>query len=291
MATIEGNEIALRKVAAELMPPVRNGQDAKTNQDDFGTPFVTKTYELLNTYQVVVNPPSGPAFLGPQESLAPSWCYGLMLDSEGAVGGNIGPYASSVRFFASFGDRNQIGTNEVEISPGKVLMFPRGARRVFLRHNAGTIGSLQAPAIPANVTWIVDRFASLQSAGDTGLQVTRSWLGDLQQGFDDSQSTPTPSFGIGGYEHVNIVFRNNSNQIYNYSTEASVFGSTQTLVIDSGTIPVGAMRMISYGPGVQNTNPPNSTGHGFVLPAGATINFSPAGGPVFGQINWSIRGV
>lgn len=289
MATIEGNEIALRKVASELVPPVRSGQDAQTNQDDFGSPFITKTYSLLNTYQSLVLSPTG-YVLVPQDSLAPSWCYGLMLDSEGAPDGNIGPYASKVRFFASFGTRSQIGNNEVEISPGKVLMFPRGARRVFLRHDAGVTGSMDAPSIPANVTWIVDRFASLQSSGDTGLQVTRTWLGDIQEGFADSINVPNPAFYIGGFQHVSIVFRNNSNQIYNYSTEAFVYNSGQQLVIDSGTIPVGAMRMISYGPGVQNTNPPNSTGHGFVLPRVASISFSPAGGPVFGQINWSIRG-
>lgn len=287
MATIEGNEIALRKVASELVPPVRSGQDARTNQDDFGAPFVTKSYDLLPTYEVL-DPNTGQIL--PQESLAPGWVYGMMVDTMGQAGQVVTPSPVPVKFFASFGARQEL--NEIEVTPGKVLLFPRGARRVFMRHNS----QLSQLNIQVSVTWILDRFATLQSAGNTGTQITRQWVGTIEYSSIDPANLPSgvKVFEFGGATNFNLVLYNASNRSYNWEVKAWTntpgIGSN-FVVIDSGTLAAGVTRMFSYGPGIAGTNPPNSVGHGFMIPTFATIEFTPNNLPVAGLLEWSWRGV
>lgn len=128
MATIEGNEIALRNVAKELIPPSRNGQPATVNQDDAGPPFISRSVALTGDYV-----PQDPS------RNAPSWVYGLCVDSISVDNGQV---------FVAFGTAEK--SVETLAIVGQVILIPRGARRVFLR------GSVE---LTATVTWFTDRYA------------------------------------------------------------------------------------------------------------------------------------
>lgn len=254
MATIEGNEIALRKVASELVPPVRSGQDARTNQDDFGAPFVTVEYRVFNEY-AVYDPPTAQTF--PQQSLAPAWVYGMMLE-ESQFGADFSAPeqalgAIPVRYFAAFGSAQK--TNEVELTPGKVLSFPRGARRIFIRSNQ----TLQQGLKTIRVTWILDRFATINTGGSAGPMVVQNWCGDGELSQLNPATQNDLHLDISPYTNFSLYIQNNTNAAYTYDT--SLLGDT----IDSGNIPVGATRLISYGPGVANLAGVQ-VGHGFIIP-------------------------
>lgn len=278
MATIEGNEIALRKVASELVPPVRSGQDARTNQDDFGPPFVTVAYQVRDDY-AIVDPLTGNAQEG--VSFAPSWVYGLVLEpSWGGLNetSRAGSGVDAPRFYASFGSTQK--TNEVEIQPGKVLSFPRGARRVYLRCSVN---------VPTNikVTWIVDRFAAIANSGANGVDVCRTWFGD---GTIDSISLNNQLFGqtiaqLDGYSNFVCLVQNNTNHPVTYELELA--GS----VIDTGSVPANDFRLVSYGPGVGALTG-KMVGHGIVIPAFGSVRFNVSNSvAATGSVLYSWRGV
>lgn len=127
MATIEGNEVALRNVLGGIVPPVRNGQSATVSQDDVGPPFYSTTVMLSTSYT-----PNAP------NTVAPGWVYGLCVDNV----------ADGVTVYASFGTGSR--ASETVALAGQVMLFPRGARRVFLRADT---------ASQVTVTWFLDRFA------------------------------------------------------------------------------------------------------------------------------------
>lgn len=277
MANVEGNEIALRQVASELFPPVRSGQDARTNQDNFGTPFTTLTYVVNDTYEIL-DPITGLGQAG--VSFAPSWVYGLLLEpSWGGLNetSRSGSGVDAPRYYASFGTTQK--TNEVEITPGKVLSFPRGARRVFLRSNTNVPSTIR-------VTWIVDRFASISNSGADGVDTCRTWFGD---GTIDTISVVAQPVSqliaqLDGYTNFCCFLENNLNQPLSY--ELSLFART----IDSGTVPVGAVRLVSYGPGVGNLAGV-MVGHGIVIPAFGSVRFDVSSVAATGSVAYSWRGV
>lgn len=259
MATIEGNEIALRKVAAELVPPVRSGQDARTNQDDFGSPFLTLQYTIKDDFSIY-DPNSGVG--AAVKSAAPAWVYGLVMEPDwgGADESSEFTVPKGVRFFAAFGSASK--QYEVEIQPGKVLSFPRGARRVFLRTNYPAFKTVR-------VTWIVDRFATIGTSGAEGVDVQRTWVGDRRSKYVAGLGKPIQFPGDGtivddfsGYTNFGCLIDNQSNQAVTYELR---IGGNYTLV-DSGNVPSGDWRYISYGPGVGNLAG-KLVGHGIVLPA------------------------
>lgn len=280
MATIEGNEIALRKVASELMPPVRSGQDARTDQDSAGAPFITCEYRVFDEYG-----PFDPftQTYQPAQSFAPCWVYGMMLEQSWAgvnQSGSNGSGDETPRYFVSFGTAQK--QNEVEITPGKVLMFPRGARRVFIRSNQ----TLQMhPPATIRVTWVVDRFASIATGGATGPNVSRTWLGDGKVDsitLNNSIGGFTEAFD--GYTNLSIYISNGTNGVATY--DLNFQGDT----LDTANIPAGATRLISYGPGVGTLGAGAIlTGHGIVLPFGGLIFDFGFPAPVTGTVVYSWR--
>ena len=263
MATIEGNEIALRKVAAELSPPVRSGQDARTSQDDFGSPFVTLNYNVYDDYSIY-DPNTG--VRQRNQTAAPAWVYGLVVEPlwDGFDESSQQTVPHGINFYAAFGAAQK--QYEVQIQPGKVLRFPRGARRVFLR--------CDVPAgHPIRVTWIVDRFATINTSGAEGIDVTRTWFGDALSKYVDPQNKPVNNGGNGvliddlnGYTNMMCLIDNQSDQAVDYELVVD-----QGVVVDTGNVPSGDWRYVSYGPGVGNLSG-KLVGHGIVLPVSLTGN-------------------
>ena len=278
MANVEGNEIALRSVAAELIPPVRSGQDARTNQDDFGSPFTTLEYAVDDTYSII-DPLTFVAQAG--ISFAPSWVYGMLLEpSWGGLNetSRSGSGVDAPRYYAAFGTNTK--KNEVELQPGKVLSFPRGARRIFIRSNSNVPTRIR-------VTWIVDRFAAISNSGANGVDVSRTWFGD---GTIDSVALVAQVLSqtitqLDGYSNYCCFLQNNLNQQVTYELELA--GS----IIDSGTVNVGATRLVSYGPGVGNLAGA-MVGHGIVIPAFGSVRFNVSTAvAATGNLVYSWRGV
>jgi hypothetical protein len=278
MATIEGNEIALRKVASELIPPVRNGQDAQTDQDNFGSPFVTVQYKISNDF-AIIDPTSGTPTYG--ISFAPSWVYGLVIEPSWGAFNETSRSASGVdapRFFAAFGQAST--SNEVELQPGKVLSFPRGARRIYLRTDSPSYN------YTIRVTWIVDRFASIANSGADGVSTVRTWFGD---GNLDSVSLNNTQLALtlaqlDGYTNFAAMVVNNTNQVVAYELE--LLGN----VIDTGNVPSTDFRLVSYGPGVGNLAG-KMVGHGIVIPNFGSVRFNLSTTvPATGTVETSWRG-
>lgn len=149
MATIEGNEVALRNIASELIPPVRSGQRASASQDEVGPPFITRSITLASSYNV--NDPN---------SVAPQWVYGLCVDNA--------PDGSAV--YATFGNANPL--METVCLPGQVITLPRGSRRVFLRSDVDNN--------PVTVTWFLDRFAQKRFSPKPTSSVAQLVLGSFK---------------------------------------------------------------------------------------------------------------
>ena len=279
MATIEGNEIALRSVASELIPPVRNGQDARTDQDVFGTPFLTVEYVIANDYSII-DPSTG--LRQYQVSFAPAWVYGFVLEPSwagAAERSTKGAGNEAPKFFAAFGTAQ--ASNEVQIQPGKVLSFPRGARRIYLRSDS------PYDVYRVRVTWIVDRFATIGNSGADGVASVRTWFGDgVEDGLsiNAQQLAPTVLADLRGYTNACVMISNNSNVALTYEL------LIQSETIDTGTVPANDFRLISYGPGV-GTLAGKMVGHGIVLPNLGTNYFVVyTTAPGTGSINYSWRG-
>lgn len=136
MGNVEQNAAALRQVAAELRPPVRSGQQASVNQDEAGPPFASRVVDVTNSYD-----PTNPA------TVAPAWCYGLTVDELPDGGWLFVAFGSTVP--GSIAPGGSPTGPEVTLQAGQSIVFPRGARRVFLRSDVP-----QA----ARVTWMLDRF-------------------------------------------------------------------------------------------------------------------------------------
>jgi hypothetical protein len=276
MATIEGNEIALRKVAGELVPPVRSGQDARTDQDTFGSPFVTLDYRVSNQYGQY--DPATASYLPPY-TLAPRWVYGMVLEPSWAANNQSSQESNgqdTPRFFAAFGTAQQ--SNEVELKPGRVYRFPRGARQVFVRSN-------QSLPRDIRITWIVDRFATIDTSDVSGPTVTRNWLGDGEvDSFTLNNAVGGFTIPIDGYTHTSFYIQNGTNGPGTYDLQF------QGGSLDSGNIPAGAERIISYGPGVGSLGGGGVfVGHGIVLPYGGLEMVFGFGAPVTGTVVYSWR--
>lgn len=136
MGSIQDNATALRQVASELRPPVRSGQSAETNQDVSGPPFASRVVDVGTSYDIAN-----------AATVAPAWCYGLTVDELPAGGWLFVAFGNIVPGSLSPGD-SPTGP-EVTLQAGQSIVFPRGARRVFLRSDV---------AQPARVTWMLDRF-------------------------------------------------------------------------------------------------------------------------------------
>lgn len=136
MGSIHENATALRQVASELRPPVRSGQAASVSQDDSGPPFASRVVQLGASYD-----PTNPA------TVAPAWCYGLTVD-ELPDGGWLFVAFGSVVPGALTPGASPTGP-EVTLKAGQSIVFPRGARRVFLRCDVPQ---------EARFTWMLDRF-------------------------------------------------------------------------------------------------------------------------------------
>lgn len=266
MATVEGNLEALMQAANELIPPVRSGQNASKSQDDVGPPFITKNVTLSNVYQ-----PNNP------NAVAPSWVYGLCVDS---VSGS-----ATDTVWVAFGGASS--SAETKALPGQVIMFPRGARRVFIRGSSNNL--------PVTVTWFLDRFADKRYAPKTdvagqlnayivndplnvaltntaNVAVTNSPnigtvtnpLGAVVNGQVESATgegaaeLDTGTIQIGGRKFWGFA-------IVNWGTEAATWElriKSIELVLDSGTVPAAAggapgIRFLTYGPGCSGTMPTN----------------------------------
>jgi len=248
MATVEGNLEALLDAAEQLVPPVRSGQKANRSQDEVGAPFVTTTIFVNNLYNT--------------DSAAPGWCYGLLL--EPSPTGNNSTLVPTIdgletTFFCSFGSAQ--AANETILVPGQVFLFPRGARRVFIRSNVA-----DPYRVACSITWVMDRYATITSGGPGSPVATRNWSGDYQS------ITQTGANGISqliaGATYVSIGLTNNTNQVVTYKLS---FGQNY-FDLDTGTLAAGASIMLSYGAGVGNLGNATLGGHGFVMPLQAIFS-------------------
>ena len=138
MATVKGNIEALQEVASQLFPPVRSGQAAHLDQDTAGPPFATRDLDVTGSYDL-----ANPTFT------APSWVYGLTLDSCESGTSVFVAFGSTVPGDLEATPQSPTGP-ECTLVPGQTLSFPRGARRVFLRSDVSQV---------IRVTWTLDRFA------------------------------------------------------------------------------------------------------------------------------------
>lgn len=261
MANVEGNEIALRQVASELFPPVRSGQNALIDQDTFGPPFVTTTETNVSTTYSTT-------------SIAPGWVYGLILEKSEYAGDYVSDNPVPPEFFVSFGTAST--ANETLIQYGQELLFPRGARRIFLRCSQPNHG--------VKITWVTDRFARKALSGTSLPTITRTWRGDRNFESLDMAAGVTTVIAFDSYTWFSAVIRNTS-----AATAATYTLQWYGITLDTGAIPPSSVRVVSYGPGVGALAAP-FVGHGIVLPAGA-VEFYVTSPPGVGIIEWEWRGV
>ena len=261
MANVAGNLEALMLAARELIPPVRSGQGAAIDQDGFGPPFVTVTYPNVPTVYA-------------KESIAPGWAYGMILEKSQYEGDYVSNGTTPVEFFVSFGAASN--ANETLIQYGQELLFPRGARRIFLRASQ--------PYHGVKITWITDRFARKALGSSNIPTISRNWAGDRNFEQLDMTAGVTTVVAFESYTWFSAVISNGSGVVASYDLQW--MGNT----IDSGNIPAGAMRCISYGPGV-GTLAGIMVGHGIVLPAGSVEFYVTAPPAPGGTLMWEWRGL
>lgn len=317
MATIEGNEIALRNVAADLIPPARNGQAASVSQDDVGPPFLTRTVSLLSTYQPQV-----------ANAGAPAWVYGLCVDSVSVEGASV---------LVSWGSAGS--SNETIALPGQVILIPRGARRVFLRGSVDLV---------ATVTWFTDRYADkryspkppttpvtgnvtvvntlanpvpVNVATSTALDVVvlnnlASPVPVQLQGTSNVAVTNTPTIaavtapepapvsgqvqsasGSTGNAALDTGTINTAGRKYwgfavinggDATATWTLYIDGAEVPLDTGTVPAGDYRIMFYGPGVAGPFPANTSGHSLIMPGAVHLVKAAAGDPTGNksQIIW-----
>jgi hypothetical protein len=282
MATIEGNEIALRAVASELIPPVRSNVDARVSQDDAGQPFSTVFFNVTEKY--------------PAASAAPSWVYGFVLEGVYPVGsygpnGSFDGQAGPINIYVSFGAATQAtspgvpGTGEILVQPGQQILIPRGSRKVYFRASESQATGGATHTIV--VTWILDRFATKSSPGTASPLQTRVWQGGSGTGLVNANSTQgTTIVDLStGYFHAGFGIENGTNVQLTYELKS------YNTIIDTGNVAQNGQKWISYGPGVGDLTGNVQAGHGIVLPSrGATFwiyGFNPLTDQ--GSYAWSYR--
>ena len=286
MATIEGNEVALRNVLGAIVPPVRNGQAATVSQDDVGPPFYSATVALSTGYT-----PNAP------NTVAPGWVYGLCVDNV----------PDGVTVYASFG--NGSNASETIALAGQVMLFPRGARRVFLRADA---------AATVTVTWFLDRFAdkrySPKSPGAQTVAVVNTvsvqgTLGGIAVPVSGSVSvTGTSTVQSPTASAIEAIFTNtgetdallntgeittgnrtqmgfgflNGNSVGDRIVQVQTKVGANWLTMYEVTVPAGELRFYSFGPGMVRPLP---------LPTGVRIYSAQSGTTGGGQsvIGWYFR--
>lgn len=204
MATIEGNEIALRAVAAELIPPVRAGVDARADQDSAGPPFITRTVTVPTTYT-----PSNP------NTVAPGWVYGLCIDAQASEAATV---------YVAFGTASP--SFETQAIVGQVIVIPRGARRVFLR------STIQQNV---TITWFLDRYADKRYSPKTpGIQTITGSVEIIGQPVSvNVANTPTVTVGNALLQTVTQYPLASE-----FSTQSTNTGETNT-ALSSGDITTG----------------------------------------------------
>lgn len=217
MATIQGNLTALLDAAAELIPPVRNGQNARVTQDEMGGAFATVQATLTQDY----DPANANAS-------ATSWVYGITLE-----GSSVDTTENPV--FVSWASASN--AREAALIVGQTLRFPRGARRVFLRSATGTQN--------VAVSWHLDRFATKSSASPfVGLPPPQeTQVESVEQ--EGQLELSTNYLPLDGRKHVLV-------EVLNASTDPTtvevVAGSR---VIASWAAPAGIWTYKSIGPGLE----------------------------------------
>jgi hypothetical protein len=270
MATIEGNEIALRNVFNELDPRSRDNTTAK-NDNDTLPPFYTATYELAQVYGA---------------SLAPSWVYGLTYEGPGtATGTTYDPAANtSGPIYISWGTASGgAGSAEAVLYPGQTFEFPRAARRVFVRSAVAGPNN----TVYVQLTWKLDLWArKTTSVGDT-VDVS------LWSGTGETATSPAlPQSGVAREVNARsslFVLCDNvssTNLTYELLVEGTQF------VIDTATINAGQRRVFHYGAGIGTNLPAGQQGHNFAFPARVRFQFIPAAPIVPGEfidLSWWAR--
>jgi len=249
MATIEGNEIALRNVFDELVPRSRDNTTAKLNNDSV-PPFFTQQFELSTAYG---------------NNLAPGWVYGVTFEGPGSGYAADLP-ASWSPIFLSWGTTSGIGQSESILYPGQTIEFPRGARRVFVR---SSIPPAQGSAI-VYLTWKTDLWARKTDSGGTQSQVQLGIGNGVQSA---GQLLPQSGFTFDASPRSSFlgVIENTASVGVTWQV---LIGGTQ-YVLDTSTIPAGATRIFHYGPGIGTTLPAGQQGHNFAFPQTITVLVTP----------------
>lgn len=257
MATIEGNEIALRNVFDDMVPKSRDNSTAKVNNDSF-PPFFTQTFELTNGYGT---------------NLAPGWVYGMTFEGPGIANQN-GPIFGNpanlpnswAPIFVSWGATSGNGQSEAVLYPGQTIEFPRGARRVFVR---SSIPPFVGSAIVA-LTWKTDLWARKTDSSGTQNQV--------QLGIGNGVQASGPGLPQGG---IQFDASPRSSFLAVLENTASVGVTWQVLiggtgyVLDTSTIAPGVTRTFHYGPGIGTSLPAGQQGHNFAFPQFITVQITP----------------
>jgi len=257
MATIEGNEIALRNVSDEIAPRSRDNTTAKANNDSL-PPFFTQTFEITNAYGT---------------NVAPSWVYGLTFEGPGLenpagpIAGNPANMPTSwAPIFVSWGTTGGAGQSESVLYAGQTIEFPRGARRVFIR---SSVLPGAGPAI-VNLTWKTDLWARKVDSSGTQNQV--------QLGIGNGVQASNPALPQSG-----ILFDASprSSFLGVVDNTASVGVTWQVLiggtgyVLDTSTIAAGVSRTFHYGAGIGTSLPAGQQGHNFAFPQYITVLITP----------------
>lgn len=244
MATIEGNEIALRKVAGELQPPVRAGQEAKLDQDTLGNAFVTFVYTTTITY--------------PSDSIAPSWVYGMTYERNTTFLPKYSDSQSDDSILVAWGGQTTL--NEARLFPGQTLEFPRGARKIYIRTDQDVVTGPKP-----EITWRLDRFAR------------KTWSPSKIE-LATSRGSPLPATLL-PYTGSQTFEVESGAQLFAYIENSSANAITWQMqskgglvVLDQGTVGAGVTRLLAYGPGVGNLPAGLGwQGHGIVVPGDCVI--------------------
>ena len=235
MATIEGNEIALRNVLDTIHPKPRDGSNAQGSNDNNGPPFFTADYHLLSNYS---------------EQLAPSWVYGLTYEGPADSTNPSFPVLAPLdRIFVSWNVGNT--TQETILFVGQTLFFPRGARRVFVRCPSSV------PQAFVKLTWQTDVYAQKTSSPNT-------YTVGVNPGFGGSFSglfADWLPFGVPANTQLYVAINNASSVPLTWRLV-----SNAGVILDSAVQAAGVVRNYHYGPGVSSPFPANTQGHGICLP-------------------------
>jgi hypothetical protein len=272
MATIEGNEIALRNVFDEYNPRSRDKSTAQENNDTT-PPFITQSYEINANYGV---------------SLAPSWVYALTYEGPGQWPGvpwwQTQQQPGGLPIMVSFGAANgSAGGAETVLYPGQTIEFPRGARRVFVR--AANLLPTQLNYGWVELTWKTDLWArKIDSSGNivSTQLVNGNGVPVIGNGWGSYNCSPRSSLIIG-------IDNDNTTVATDLRIE---WGDNSQFTLATGSCPAGQQRVFHFGPGIGTNLPANSFGANITFPSFVTFYVSPAAPPPPGEscaIGWWVR--